>query len=84
MNGKRVVLIDDSIVRGTTSIKIVELMRQAGAREVHMKIASPPIKYPDFYGIDTPDKVQLLASFKSEKEMISNKIKELGNEVSKI
>ena len=44
-------------------------MRQAGAREVHMKIASPPIKYPDFYGIDTPDKSQLLASFKSEKEM---------------
>lgn len=69
VNGKRVVLIDDSIVRGTTSIKIVELMRQAGAREVHMKIASPPIKYPDFYGIDTPDKSQLLASFKSEKEM---------------
>ena len=54
VDGKSVVLIDDSIVRGTTSIKIVELMREAGAKEVHMKIASPPIKFPDFYGIDTP------------------------------
>ena len=69
VSGKKVVLIDDSIVRGTTSVKIVQLMRQAGAREVHMKIASPPIKYPDFYGIDTPKKEQLLASMKTEKEM---------------
>ena len=69
VKGKKVVLIDDSIVRGTTSVKIVELMRQAGAQEVHMKIASPPIKYPDFYGIDTPEKAQLLASLKSEEEM---------------
>ena len=69
VRGKKVVLIDDSIVRGTTSVKIVELMRQAGAQEVHMKIASPPIKYPDFYGIDTPEKAQLLASLKSEEEM---------------
>ena len=69
VKGKKVVLIDDSIVRGTTSVKIVELMRQAGAIEVHMKIASPPIKYPDFYGIDTPEKAQLLASLKSQEEM---------------
>ncbi|MDC1172426.1 amidophosphoribosyltransferase, partial [Alphaproteobacteria bacterium] len=58
---KRVVLIDDSIVRGTTSIKIVQMMRDAGATEVHMRIAAPPIKYPDFYGIDTPVQEQLLA-----------------------
>ena len=69
VNGKSVVLIDDSIVRGTTSVKIVELMREAGASEVHMKIASPPIKFPDFYGIDTPNPSQLLASFKSIDEM---------------
>ena len=50
VGGKRVILIDDSIVRGTTSIKIVQMMREAGALEVHMRIASPPIKYPDFYG----------------------------------
>ena len=69
VDGKSVVLIDDSIVRGTTSVKIVELMREAGASEVHMKIASPPIKFPDFYGIDTPSPSQLLASFKSIDEM---------------
>ncbi len=69
VDGKRVVLIDDSIVRGTTSVKIVELMREAGASEVHMKIASPPIKFPDFYGIDTPNPNQLLASIKSKDEM---------------
>ena len=62
VNGKRVVLIDDSIVRGTTSIKIVQMMREAGAVEVHMKIASPPIMYPDYYGIDTPVRDQLLAA----------------------
>jgi amidophosphoribosyltransferase len=60
--GKRLVLIDDSVVRGTTSKKIVELMYEAGAKEVHMRIACPPIMYPDFYGIDTPDKLQLLAA----------------------
>ncbi len=67
--GKRVVLIDDSIVRGTTSFKIVEMMREAGAAEVHMRIASPPITHPDFYGIDTPDKEQLLAATHSLKQM---------------
>lgn len=62
VQGKRVVLIDDSIVRGTTSVKIVKMMYEAGAREVHMRIASPPIRFPDFYGIDLPSKDQLLAS----------------------
>ena len=60
--GKRVVLIDDSIVRGTTSVKIVQMMREAGAREVHFRISSPPIAYPDFYGIDTPERDKLLAA----------------------
>ena len=69
IKGKRVVLIDDSVVRGTTSVKIVELMREAGASEIHMRIACPPIKYPDFYGIDTPETEQLLASNKSLDEM---------------
>ncbi len=59
--GKRVVLIDDSIVRGTTSTKIVELVRGAGAKEVHMRIASPPTSYSCFYGVDTPRRSQLLA-----------------------
>src|SRR5271169_5233160 len=62
VEGKRVVLIDDSIVRGTTSVKIVQMMRDAGAREVHMRIASPPITHPDYYGIDTPEKDKLLAA----------------------
>ena len=62
IRGKRLVLIDDSVVRGTTSKKIVQLMYEAGAREVHMRIASPPITHPDFYGIDTPEKEDLLAA----------------------
>src|SRR5438552_10076457 len=62
VNGKRIVLIDDSIVRGTTSVKIVQMMRDAGAREVHMRIASPPITHPDYYGIDTPEQAKLLAA----------------------
>ena len=53
IEGKRIVLIDDSLVRGTTSKKIVQMMRDAGAREVHFRIASPPIMHPDYYGIDT-------------------------------
>jgi amidophosphoribosyltransferase len=60
--GKRVILVDDSIVRGTTSIKIVHMVRQAGAREVHMRISSPPTRYPCFYGIATPQRDQLLAA----------------------
>jgi amidophosphoribosyltransferase len=64
IRGNRIVLVDDSVVRGTTSKKIVQLMYEAGAREVHMRIASPPITHPDYYGIDTPDKVDLLAANK--------------------
>ena len=60
--GKRVVLIDDSIVRGTTSVKIVQMMREAGSREVHIRVASPMIYFPDYYGIDTPDRDNLLAN----------------------
>jgi amidophosphoribosyltransferase len=67
--GKRVVLIDDSIVRGTTSVKIVRMVREAGAREVHLRSASPPIKWPDFYGIDMPDRENLLAATRSLEEM---------------
>ncbi|MGE3915243.1 MAG: amidophosphoribosyltransferase [Hyphomicrobiaceae bacterium] len=62
IKGRRVVLIDDSIVRGTTSKKIVAMLKEAGAREVHMRISSPPIRYPDFYGIDTPRTTELLAA----------------------
>src|SRR5438874_3481832 len=60
--GKRIVLIDDSIVRGTTSVKIVQMMRDGGAVEVHLRIASPPITHPDYYGIDTPERDKLLAA----------------------
>ncbi len=60
--GKRVVLVDDSIVRGTTSTKIVEMVREAGAREVHMRIASPPTSHSCFYGVDTPAREELLAA----------------------
>ncbi|WP_374306575.1 amidophosphoribosyltransferase [Methylocella sp.] len=67
--GKRIVLIDDSIVRGTTSVKIVQMMRDAGAREVHFRISSPPIMYPDYYGIDTPVRENLLAATHTLDEM---------------
>ena len=60
--GKRIVLVDDSIVRGTTSTKIVQMMRDAGAKEVHFRISSPPITHPDYYGIDTPERDKLLAA----------------------
>ena len=61
LKGKRVLLVDDSIVRGTTSMKIVDMVRGAGAKEVHMRISSPPTTHPCFYGIDTPDKEKLMA-----------------------
>ncbi|WP_166041191.1 amidophosphoribosyltransferase [Sphingosinicella sp. YJ22] len=60
--GKRIVLIDDSIVRGTTSMKIVQMLREAGAAEVHMRIASPPTRHSCFYGVDTPEREKLLAA----------------------
>jgi amidophosphoribosyltransferase len=60
--GKSIVLIDDSIVRGTTSLKIVQMMREAGASEVHMRIASPPTRHSCFYGVDTPEREKLLAA----------------------
>ena len=69
VEGKRIVLIDDSIVRGTTSVKIMQMMREAGAREVHFRISSPPIAYPDFYGIDTPERDMLLAARMDLEEM---------------
>ena len=69
IEGKRVVLIDDSVVRGTTSVKIVHMMREAGAAEVHFRISSPPITHPDYYGIDTPERDKLLAATHSLEEM---------------
>ena len=69
IEGKSVVLIDDSIVRGTTSKKIVEMVRNAGAKEVHMRISSPPIRFSSFYGIDTPTTQELLAHNKSVEEI---------------
>ena len=69
LEGRRVILVDDSIVRGTTSRKIVEMVRQAGAREVHMRISSPPTTHSCFYGIDTPERGKLLAACFSEQQM---------------
>ena len=69
VNGKKIVLIDDSIVRGTTSMKIVQMMREAGAAEVHMRIASPPTMHSCFYGVNTPKREKLLAARKSVEEM---------------
>ncbi|MGZ5983572.1 MAG: amidophosphoribosyltransferase [Caulobacteraceae bacterium] len=69
LEGKRVILIDDSVVRGTTSLKIVRMVREAGAKEVHLRSASPPIMFPDFYGIDMPERDQLLAASHSMEEM---------------
>lgn len=69
LKGKRVILIDDSIVRGTTSVKIVDMVRAAGAKEVHMCISSPPITHPCFYGIDTPESEELMAHKHELEEM---------------
>ncbi len=62
IRNKSLILVDDSLVRGTTSIKIIQMLYDCGAKEVHVRIASPPIKYPDYYGVDTPSKKELLAS----------------------
>ncbi len=62
IKGKRIVLVDDSLVRGTTSRRLIEIIRTAGAKEIHMRVASPPLKYPCFYGIDIPTRHELIAS----------------------
>ncbi len=69
LRGKRVVVVDDSIVRGTTSKKIIKMIRNAGATEIHMRISSPPTTYPCFYGIDTPTRQELIASSHSIEEI---------------
>ena len=69
IQNKKIILIDDSLVRGTTSHKIVKMLYDAGAKEVHVKIACPEIKYPDFYGVDTPTKKELLAANKTNREI---------------
>ncbi len=69
LQGRRVVLVDDSIVRGTTSRKIVQIIRAAGAKEIHLRITSPPIISPCYYGIDTPTKSELIGSSKSVEEI---------------
>ncbi len=69
VKGKRIVLVDDSIVRGTTSRKIVEMMRAAGAAEIHMRVSSPPTAHPCYYGIDTPEKTELMAANMTLDEM---------------
>ena len=69
VRNKSIILIDDSLVRGTTCHKIVKMLYEAGAKEVHVRIACPEIKYPDFYGVDMPTKEELLANGKSTQEM---------------
>jgi amidophosphoribosyltransferase len=69
LKGKRVILVDDSIVRGTTSLKIVEMVRSAGATEIHLRVSSPPTTHSCFYGIDTPERTELLASSRNVAEM---------------
>lgn len=74
LSGKRVIIIDDSIVRGTTSKKIVALVRKAGAKKVYFLVSSPPVRYPDFYGIDTPAQKDLISARLTEKQIA----KEIG------
>lgn len=69
VEGKRVIMIDDSIVRGTTSSRIVQLLKDAGAREVHMRVSSPPVKYSCYFGIDTPSRKNLVAAIQSTEEI---------------
>ena len=72
VNNKKIILVDDSLVRGTTCHKIVKMLYDAGAKEVHVRIACPEILYPDFYGVDMPTKKELLASGKSNEEMCNH------------
>ncbi len=74
LENKKVIVVDDSIVRGTTSKQIIKMIRNAGAKEVHLLVSSPPVKFPDFYGIDTPDQKELIAATKN----IPQIAKELG------
>ncbi len=74
LKGKKVIVVDDSIVRGTTSKQIIKMIKDAGAREIHLVISSPPVKFPDFYGINTPDQKELIAAVKKIPEIE----KELG------
>ena len=74
VDGKRVVVVDDSLVRGTTSRKIVKMLRNAGAREVHLRISAPPTTHPCFYGIDTPHRSELVAA--------SHTVEEIGRYVT--
>ncbi len=69
LDGKRVVVVDDSIVRGTTSRKLVRLLRRAGAREVHFRVGCPPVTHPCFYGIDTPSRRELIGALKTVEEI---------------
>jgi amidophosphoribosyltransferase len=69
IEGRRLVVVDDSIVRGNTTRQIVQMLRDAGAREVHMRISSPPIKWPCFYGIDMPDQNELIGSQMTTEEI---------------
>ena len=79
LEGKRVILVDDSIVRGNTSKKIVQMVREAGAREIHFRSASPPIVNPDFYGIDMAAKSELFAAIHTHEEMVRElKVESLG------
>jgi amidophosphoribosyltransferase len=70
ITGKRVIVVDDSIVRGTTTRAMVTMLRESGAVEVHLRISSPPFRWPCFYGIDTPDRTELLASIKTLDEIV--------------
>lgn len=69
LKGKKVVVIDDSIVRGTTSGKIIKMIRDAGAKSVHLLISSPPVRFPDFYGINTPNQKELIASYRNLQQL---------------
>ena len=69
IKGKRLVVVDDSIVRGNTTRQIVQMLKSAGAREIHLRISSPPIQYPCFYGIDFATRAELIASNKSESQI---------------